>query len=167
MARDSSNGFFGMVSPHEMLEEARREIVAFCDDPTRDRLRHAILTLSHLREYVCPEKWEAIKSVPRGARSPEQRFFGDLYDHPDGYYRAINSLGNAAKHWHGKTVTRDVTTAGFTCGVSRCGDRLGPRHHYFLIDGAGRQVDIREALCGLLRHYDEFLGARYDFFSGR
>ena len=111
-----SYGFFGMSSPREMLDKAKRELSKMKSDLNPDTIFNFFVTTYHVMDYV-----------KTATRVPSPSAIKDMYDDED--FKMCQFVCNQGKH----SILRTVTPySAFADGPSG-GDVI-----YEIVDGSNR-----------------------------
>ena len=117
-------------SPLGMFELTKKVFLRYYEDVSAADFILLIFLLYHLREHIVEgQDYKEINNTLPSERTDGQNLFVRLWKMAP--FQTIRELCNGSKH---HKINKQIwEIEGFTCGLSRCGDRLGQR--YFLIDG--------------------------------
>jgi hypothetical protein len=133
-----------------------KDLFSFAEEIYRSYFHDATLSnfllltfvLNHLREWVVNgQKWEDIEKVNYIKRTPEQRFFSDIWNLDT--FKIIKDICNGVKHCIAMQQLTEIK--GARAGLLCAGDRLG--QNYILIDGKDSRAIFSEVL---LKYRDWF-----------
>lgn len=144
---------YSLDTAARLFEKLVRDMTQFVDSPSEDGLFNVLFPLNHLRDWVCPGKYESYKSKPEHARTAEEKLHAELNDMPE--YKIVRELCNRAKHYNiGELPVRTAQIRGLRAGLGRAGDSLDVSH--FLVDGR----EIREVFWAVYSVYFAHFRAR-------
>lgn len=134
-------------SPFGMFELMKEIFYRYYEDASAEDFILLVFLLYHLREQIVEgQKFGKINKILPDKRTDGQNLFLRLWQMSS--FKIIHELCNGAKHHKIDNQLREID--GLTCGVSRCGDRLGQK--YFLIDGE----DSRDIFLEVFHEYQIF-----------
>lgn len=134
-------------SPLGVFELTKEVFFRYYEDASASDFILLVFLLYHLREQIVEgQNHKEINNTPPNDRTDEQKLFVTLWAMAQ--FQTIRELCNGSKHHKIDKQLREIE--GFTCGLSRCGDRLGQR--YFLIDGE----DSRDIFSAVFDEYRSF-----------
>lgn len=144
-------GIFELTTARMMFEHLQKKWVSFCSNPNEELLIDTLFPMYHLREWICPKKWDEYKCrYPNNLTDAEKLHFL-LHDLPE--YKIIRSLCNKTKHYSkgSELDYRMDVVHGARAGLMRCGDSLGTV--YFCVDGVDIRSIFNEVYCLYYRYF--------------
>jgi hypothetical protein len=149
--RTDENYYKGITSyfesPCGMFELTKEVFLLYYKDVSAAEFILLVFLLYHLREQIVEgQDWEKIEKTAPSERTDGGNLFLRLWEMAP--FQTLRELCNGSKHHKIDNQLREID--GFTCGISRCGDRLDQR--YLLIDGE----DSRDVFKAVFDEYRSF-----------
>lgn len=142
-------GIYSYNTPLRLFEKLARSFAAFCASPSEDGIFEVIFPFYHLREWICPGKYDSYKHKSNNELTREEHLHNYLYSMPE--YKIVQALCNNAKHYSAINLTdRTEVLEGFRAGLGRAGDSLGVAH--FMVDGK----EIRDVFWPVYEVYFDY-----------
>lgn len=130
-------GLYSINNSRRLFERLVVLYSTFYSNPSEEGIFDVIFPLCHLREWICPGKYESYKNKDKKDITKEEALHALLHEMPE--YKTIRELCNAAKHYNANTLdNRTQIYQGARVGLANCEDSLDVTH--YVVDGR----DIRD-----------------------
>lgn len=143
------SGFFELRTSNDLYQKAKSEYEKFCKNPNDYEIFNLITSLYHLREWICPVKYDSFKHKNKSEYTREELIYSNLHENEN--YEIIRLLCNNSKHFNDREISeRTEISCGFEFGLNQFGDSFG--HRNYLVD----DKDLRVIIDEVFKIYDKY-----------
>jgi hypothetical protein len=131
-------GIYSCDSPEKLFQKLKKDFSDFYKTPSEEWIFSIVFPMYHLRDWICPAKYEEYGNKSEAERTREEKLAVKLHGMPE--YEVVRGLCTNAKHFvarEGDINKKTRQLKGKRYGLGRYGDSFGITH--YLVDG----IEIR------------------------